>query len=305
MADPTTSRRLRHRAELALFLGVRGALRVLPVGAARPVGAALGDLLWVAGVRRRTVAENLALVFPERTGAERRRLARRCYRHFGAMTCDTIAMSRLDAVELCRRLTLVGWERLDAAESHGRGVLVLSAHLGNWEVAARPVGLYRGPFHIVVRPFNNPLVYRYLDEERARFGERQIPKRGAAKQLFRVVREGGKAGVVMDQRVRPGQGIELPFLGHPALVTPLPASIAVRTGAPAVTLVAWPEPKGRYRVEVGEPILPPSGGERGSERGGDEAVAALTRRYLAALEADILRHPEQWLWLHRRWRRER
>jgi len=217
------------------------------------------------------------------------------------MTCDTIALSRLDAVGFCRRLTLVGWERLAAAEAHGRGVLVLSAHLGNWEVAARPVGLYRGPFHVVVRPFNNPLVYRYMDAERARWNERQIPKRGAAKQLFRVLREGGKAGVVMDQRVRPGQGIVLPFLGHPALVTPLPASVALRTGTPAVTIVAWPRPGGRYEVELGEPILPTGFGRSDADHG-DEAVAALTARYLAALEADILRHPEQWLWMHRRWR---
>jgi KDO2-lipid IV(A) lauroyltransferase len=251
----------------------------------------------VLGIRRRTVYRNLRLVFPELSWGERRRLARRCYRHFGAMTCDTVAMSRLDAVELCRRLTLVGWERLDEAESYGRGLLVLSAHLGNWEVAARPVGLYRGPFHVVVRPFNNPLVYRYLAAERERFGEVQIAKRGAAKQLFRVVREGGKAGVVMDQRVRPGQGFVLPFLGHPALVTPLPASVALRTGAPAIPIVAWPEPRGRYRVELGEPILPAAGETRG-----EEAVAALTRCYLAALETSIRQRPEQWLWMHRRWR---
>lgn len=295
---PSSSRPwLRHRAELALFLAVRGVIRALPLAAARPLGSALGELVWALGIRRCTVARNLELVFPELPPAEHRRIAHRCYRHFGAMTCDTIAMSRLDAVGFCKRITLVGWEHLAAAEAHGRGVLVLSAHLGNWEVAARPVGLYRGPFHVVVRPFNNPLVYRYLDRERERFGERQISKRGAAKQLFRVLREDGKAGVVMDQRVRPGQGIVLPFLGHPALVTPLPASVALRLGTPAVPIVAWPQPGGRYRVELGEPILPPDDGGRG-----DEAVAALTARYLAALERDIRRRPEQWLWMHRRWR---
>ena len=297
MPTAPSSPRLHHRGELALFLAVRGLVRALPLAAARPLGAALGDLIWALGIRRRAVADNLKLVFPELPVRERRRIAHRCYRHFGAMTCDTIALSRLDAVGFCKRLTLVGWERLAEADALGRGLLVLSAHLGNWEVAARPVGLYRGPFHVVVRPFNNPLVYHYMERERERFGERQIAKRGAAKQLFRVLREGGKAGVVMDQRVRPGQGIVLPFLGHPALVTPLPASVALRTGAPAVSIVAWPEPGGRYRVELGEPILPATDGERG-----DDAVAALTTRYLAALETDIRRRPEQWLWMHRRWR---
>jgi KDO2-lipid IV(A) lauroyltransferase len=297
MPDSASRTRLRHRAELGIFLAARAVVRVLPLAAARPLGAAVGDVLWILGVRRRTVARNLELVFPDLSVAARRGMARRCFRHFGAMTFDTIALSRLDAVELCHRLTLVGWENLAAAETHDRGLLVLSAHLGNWEVAARPLGLYRGPFHVVVRPFNNPLVYRFMERERERFGERQIAKRGAAKALFRVLREGGKAGVVMDQRVRPGQGIVLPFLGHPALVTPLPASVALRTGAPAVTIVAWPRPGGRYLVEVGEPIVAPDSGERDGD-----AVASLTTRYLGALESDIRRHPEQWLWMHRRWR---
>jgi KDO2-lipid IV(A) lauroyltransferase len=291
-----TDARLRHRLELALFLAVRGALRVLPLAAARPVGAALGELLYALGIRRGVARENLARVFPEWPAAHRRAVARCCYRHFGAMVCDTIAWSRLDAVELCRRLTLVGWDRLDAVEAQGKGLLAISAHLGNWEMAGRPLGLYRAPFHPVARPFNNPLIYRYMERERERFGQRLIDKRGAARPLLRVLRDGGRVGLIMDQRVRPSQGIVVPFLGHPALATPLPASLALRTGAAAVPVIAWPERGGRYRVEIGEPI-PPVGDERSPE-----AVAALTQSYLDALAREILRRPEQWLWLHRRWR---
>ncbi len=286
--------RPRHYAELALFHALRGAILALPTNWARPLGGALGELLWLAGARRGTVAANLARVFPEWPARRRRAVARRCYRHFGGMVCESVAFTRIDAVELCRRLTLVGWERLDAAEAHGRGLLVFGGHLGNWEIAARVLGLYRAPYHIVVRPFNNPLVYAHMARDRARWGIREVAKRGAARQLFRVVRQGGRVGLAMDQRVRPGQGIVLPFLGHPALVTPLPASLSLRTGAPALPIFAWPEAGGRYRVELGEPILP--------SEGGDAAVASLTARYLAALEREIRRRPEQWLWMHRRWR---
>jgi KDO2-lipid IV(A) lauroyltransferase len=211
------------------------------------------------------------------------------------MLCESVAFTRVDAVELCRRVTLVGWDRLDQAEAHGRGVLVFSGHSGNWEVAGRVLGLYRAPYHIVVRPFNNPLVWEHMSRERRRSGIREVPKQGAARQIFRVVRQGGRVGMVIDQRVRPGQGIVLPFLGHPALVTPLPAALSLRTGAPAVPIFGWPEARGLYRVELGEPILPVEGS-------GEEAVAALTARYLAVLEAEIRRRPEQWLWMHRRWR---
>ena len=291
--------RLRHRLELAVFHAVRAPLLALPISWARPLGSALGELLWASGVRRRTVDENLRRVFPEWSAARRRSVARACYRHFCGMVGESVAFTRIDAVELCRRLTLEGWDRLELAEARGRGVIVFSGHLGNWEIAGRVLGLYRAPYHILVRPFNNPLVWEHMSRERRRFGIREVLKQGAARQLFRVVRHGGRVGMVIDQRVRPGQGIVLPFLGHPALVTALPASLSLRTGAPAVPIFGWPAGRGRYRVEVGEPILPedlPGGGD------GDEAVAALTARYLAVLEREIRGRPEQWLWLHRRWR---
>jgi KDO2-lipid IV(A) lauroyltransferase len=289
--------RLGHRAELALFLAVRGLVGHLPPTAARRAGAALGQLLWIGGVRRRTTLGNLALAFPELSPAERRRLAARCFRHFGAMACDTIVTSRVDPVEFCRRLTIHGWEHLDAAEAQGRGVLVFGGHTGNWEIAARALGLYRTPYHIVVRPFNNPFVYSYMARDRERFGIREVNKRGAARQLFRVLREGGRVGLAMDQRVRRGQGgIEVPFFGHPALATPLPASMALRTGAPAVPIFAWPEPRGHYRIDVHPAIQPETTAT------GDAAVAELTGRFLAVLEREIRGRPEQWLWQHRRWR---
>jgi KDO2-lipid IV(A) lauroyltransferase len=291
----TGGRRLRYAAELALFHALRAPLLALPVDWARPLGAALGALLWATGARRGTVSANLRLVFPDWTAAHRRAVARACYRHFGGMLCESVAFTRIDAVELCRRVTIDGWEQLDRAESHGRGVLVFSGHIGNWEVAARVLGLYRAPYHIVVRPFNNARVYAFMARDRERFGIREVPKRGAARQLFRVVRDGGRVGLAMDQRVRRGQGIVLPFLGHPALVTPLPAALSLRTGAPCVPMFAWPEAGGRYRIEVGEPILP-------GDDAGDEAVAALTGRLLNVLEGEIGRRPAEWLWLHRRWR---
>ena len=287
--------RLRHRAELALFHALRGPLLAMPLQWARPAGAALGALLWASGARRGIVNANLRRVFPEWPAARRRAVARACYRHFGGMLCESVAFTRVDAVELCRRLTLVGWDRLDLAESGGRGLIAIGGHTGNWEIAARVLGLYRAPYHIVVRPFNNPLVYAHMTRDRQRFGIREVPKQGAARQLFRIVRHAGRVGMAMDQRVRPGQGIVLPFLGHPALVTPLPAALSLRTGAPAVPTFGWPEARGRYRVELGEPILP-------GDETGDEAVAALTARYLAVLEDAIRRRPEQWLWMHRRWR---
>ena len=282
-----------------LYLGARGALRALPHTAARPLGRAVGGLAWHLDRRhRRIVLDNLARAFPEWPAARRRQVGRQSVRHFGAMVFDTVSFARFDAVEVCRRLTLVGWENLVEAQERGRGLLLISAHLGNWEMAAHPVALYRGPLHAVARPFDNPWVYRRFAAERERFGQTLVAKQGAAPKLFRVVRGGGTVGLIMDQRVRPGQGILVPFFGHDAWTSHLPAALSLRTGAPAVPLFAYPEPGGRYRVEAAPAIAPPDDAAAGD----DDGVAALTARYLAALEAAIRAHPEQWLWMHRRWR---
>ena len=103
--------------------------------------------------------------------------------------------------------------------------------------------------------------------------------------------------MVMDQRVRPEQGgIRVPFFGVEALTTPIPASLALRTGVPTVPIFAYPKPEGGWRIEI-EEAIPPTGDPRD-----DEAVAAQTRRYLAVMEKAIRNRPEQWLWMHRRWR---
>ena len=291
-------KRVRDRLEWIVFVAVRGGLRSLPHAAARPIGARLGDLARLAAPRyRRLVDENLRRAFPSWESGRRREVTRACFRHFGAMVCDIVSFGRFDAVELCRRLTLEGWDHVEEAERGDGGTLYLTAHLGNWEIAPHPIGLYRGTLHVVARPFNNPLLWGPMLEERERLGHRVIEKHGAAREVFRVLKEGGRVGMVVDQRVRPGQGgIPVPFFGHPALTTPLPAKVALRTGSPAVPVFAYPEARGRYRVKIEPPIRP-----EGSDRS-EEDVVSLTRRYLGVFESEIAAHPEQWLWMHRRWR---
>lgn len=285
-----------HRGEYALFLAFERCLRLAGHRAARVGGGWLGALAWAAlGDRRRVALDNLARAFAEWSDAERRRTARASFRHLGRMTCDTVSALRFDAVELCRRLTLDGWEHFEAARSRGRGVLVMSAHLGTWEIAAYPVGLYGEPMHVIGRPLDNPLLDRRLARIRTRFGNRTIPKRGAARGALGVLRDGGVVGILIDQRVRPDEGEPLPFFGHPAITSPLAGRLAIRTGAPIVPLFGHLEPGGRYRVVFREPIEPAGEGEA--------AASEITRRCLAVVEREIRQAPGTWLWLHRRWKR--
>ena len=291
-------KRTQHRLEWLLFRAVRGAVRVLPHATVRDLGGIVGSLArFLTPKHRRLVDRNLQRAFPDWDATRRRRVSRACFRHFGAMIFDVVSFGRFGPVELCERLTLEGWEHVAAAEAAGGGTLYLTAHLGHWEIAPHPLGLYRGTLHVVARPFNNPLLWAPMLAERERFGHRVIPKHGAAREVFRVLRDGGRVGMVVDQRVRRDQGaIEVPFFGHPALTTPLPAKVALRTGSPAVPTFAVPEPGGRYRVRFEAPI-PPEGDPRS-----ESAVATLTARYLETFERAIRDRPEQWLWMHDRWR---
>jgi Kdo2-lipid IVA lauroyltransferase/acyltransferase len=290
------NRPVRHRIEYGLYLILKGFLRALPHAGARRVGRAVGSLAHALDRRHREVAlRNMALALPGLGLAERRRLVRECFRHFGSALCDVLSSTRFDATGLCHLYTLEGWENLEAAERRGKGIFILSAHVGFWEMVPPMIGLTRGRMDIVVRPADNPWLDRELRALRERFGNAVIPKRGAARRMLEALREKGRVGILIDQRVQPKEGIAVPFFGHPALTSPVLARLSLRTGAAVVPIAAYPLPGGRYRMVVRPPILPPKGEDT------EETVAALTRRYLEAAEEDIRAHPDQWLWMHRRW----
>lgn len=286
-----------HRLEYAVYWGLKSWVRALPHTAARSFGAALGGLAHRLDRRHRAIADaNLALAFPSLDAAARRQLVAACFRHFGAALCDLLSADRFTPVELCGRFTYEGWEHLERAESLGRGVFLLGAHHGNWEISGRPISFYRGVMHTIARPADNPFLERELSQLRQRMGYAVIHKRGAARRMLQVVRDRGRIGILPDQRVQEREGILVPFFGHPALTTPILARLSRRANVPVVPVFAYPEPGGRYRMVIRAPILPDDGA------GGEEAaVAALTRRYLEVIESEIRDHPHMWLWMHRRW----
>jgi KDO2-lipid IV(A) lauroyltransferase len=291
-----------HRLEYGLFVLVSGLLRLLPHHGARALGRLMGRLLYALDRRHRRIAtKNLALALPELGDDERRTIARRTFEHVGLATADTVSAGRFDAVELCKRLEIVGWHHLQEAEAEreargARGTLITTPHFGLWEIAAYAMGLYGGPFHVVGRPLDNPLLDRHLTLSRERFGNRQIPKHGAIRPALKALHAGERVGILIDQRQKPGQGIPVPCFGHDASTTPILARLSLKTGAPVVNIFCVPREGGRYRLEITPAIWPEDVPD------GDEGIADLTRRYVAVQEEHIRRRPELWLWLHDRWR---
>jgi|CXWL01.1.fsa_nt_gi KDO2-lipid IV(A) lauroyltransferase len=288
-----------HALEYALFLAVKATLRLLPHEAARRLGRGLGWVGHRVDVRHRRIARrNFALAFPELSAADHRRMTRECFANFGLAICDALSARRFDLEELCRRMDIEGWEHLQTAD-RGQGVLVMSAHLGLWETAAYPPGIYGGPLYVVGRPLDNPRLDAELIRTRRKFGNELISKHGAARPILKTLAAGGRVGILIDQRARPKEGISVPFFGLPAHTNPILARLSRRTGAPVVPIYGYPLPKGRYRVVLRPAIEPTSVDELKDE---EEAVAELTRRYLQNVEEEIRRQPELWLWMHDRWR---
>lgn len=287
---------VRHRVEIVVFEVALWLLTHLPHTASRRIGRFLGGIGWkVIGRRRRVALENLALTFPELPEAEREAIGKEAFRHFAGMAFDIISAYRFDAAALCERLTVEGWENFEEAKKKGRGVLLMSGHLGAWEMAAYPLGLSGQPAHIIGRPLNNQYLNRRLMGLRTRFGNESMLKRGAARGSIRVLRDNGIVGILIDQRVQPKHGMLVPFFGYQAYTTPLLAKLVLRTRVPVVPVYGHLEPEGRYRA-VFHPAL-------NLDIEGDGAVEEITRRCLANVEERIREAPGTWLWGHRRWRK--
>lgn len=266
-----------------------------------PAGALFGALFFaLSPTRRRITRRNLSLAFPGRTARELEPIARSSFRQFGAAIFESFSLARSSPREICRLLSFENWHHLAEAESDGRGLIVLTAHLGVYEVIGCAVALYRGPMHVIARPFSNPLLDAHVTKIRERFGNWSLPKHRAARGMLKALERSERVAILIDQRVHPTHGVQVPLFGRPSWTSPLPAQISLRSGAPVIPIFAYRQPQGRYRIAVHAPIRPPASSR--SKPSVDE-VAAMTARYSAITEAAILREVDQWLWMHDRWRR--
>lgn len=292
---------LRNRVEYVAFRMARGLAGLLsPAGLAR-VGDALGNLYSLTGGRRRQIIDfNLRLAYPDASAAERRHLARAVTRHFARSALDAIRIQRLEPQELLAAVDITGLEHLRGAVARGRGAFFLTAHIGSWEVAALVTGLeLEAGLAVVNRPLDNPLLEIELDRLRRLYGNHVFGKHAIAREMLTQLKRGGGVGILIDQRVREDQGIQVPFFGHPAWTHPVLARVARKTGAPVVPTFALRERPGRYSLRYEAPILIDELAEAERED------VPLTARFMAVLESAIRERPEQWLWYHDRWKQLR
>ncbi|MHB1960596.1 MAG: lysophospholipid acyltransferase family protein [Acidobacteriaceae bacterium] len=289
---------MRQRIEFGLVWLLMRPIRLLPRGAARTAGAAIGWLAYAATPRLRWVGlKNLALAFPDTPAVERKQILRAMYRQLGWQLAEFCHMPGYTLERANQFIRYEGLENYLAAQRRGNGVLVLTGHLGAWEMSSFYHSLAGHPMGMVIRRLDNPWIDRLVNDIRTRHGNRVLPKDDFARGLIAAMRAGETVGVLMDTNMTPPQGVFVDFFGRAACTACGVARVALRTGAAVLPgFLVWEPAEKKYVLH----FLPEL---RLVDTGDSEADAITnTQMFTTALENVIRKYPEQWLWVHRRWK---
>lgn len=287
----------RHGWEARAASLVARAVAPLPRRAALAIGRSLGRLLGELDRRHLAIAAgNLRHAFPEWDEGRVLRTARAVYTHFGSVLLDLLWMEGRTPDRLRSLLEVRGPEHVERGMAAGRGALLVTAHIGNWELHGVAHGLLFGPIHVVARPLDNPLLDRRLCALRTMAGNTVLYKQRALARILRALREGGAVAILIDQNVQPGDGIFVDFFGRPAATTTVAAALAVKNGCALVPCRTELLPDGRYRIAYQPAVEWSPSGDRQAD------IACLTQRLTRTIEDWVRETPEQWLWMHRRWK---
>jgi KDO2-lipid IV(A) lauroyltransferase len=291
--EPVPRRPIRSRLFAALEKMLGAWFERLEWPEAQRAGGVLGRLGWGLARRdRRRALEHLQIAFPELPAMDRRRLGLESFRHFGVMLGECLWARARAGEEVSARVDVEGWEQIESVRAGSRPILIVTGHCGNWELLAAALNLRGLGMAVVARELEDPGLQASLLGLRSRFGTETIVRGrpGAARDLLRTLRSGGALGMLIDQDTRV-EGVWVDFFGRPAWTPSGAADLAIRLGAAVLPTFIERLPDGRHRARI-QPELPV-----GSDR--VAATQAMTDR----IEEQIRRVPEQWVWMHRRWRR--
>ena len=270
---------------------------VLPLSAAMALGRLLGRLVFWVPKLRRVGMRNLQLAFPSMKADDQQRLLRRSLDNLGRVVGVFCHFAHRDPSSLRQLIQYEGRERFEAAQREGRGVIFFTGHLGAWDLCGFAAGLLGHQIGVLARPVDNPKIDRLIKKTRTRFGNRLIDKHAAARPMLEILRQRGTLGMLIDINMLGREGIFVNFFGIPASTTFILAKLALRTGAVVLPACApWDSERRNFIVRVGEPVT--------IERTGNEEedVRRLTAACTAVIEDYVRRYPDQWLWIHKRWR---
>ena len=289
---------VKHRLENLALQGLLKVFCLLPEAGAYRLGDVLASLVyWIDRRHQRVAFENLRIAFgSEKDDRERKTIARRSYQHLGRSMAE---LARVMTSPAERVMELAGFEGLDHfldAHKKGRGVLYLTAHLGNWELMALAHSLQGYPINFVARPLDNPLLEGLLYRLRTRWGNRVVKKGGALREVLKLLKAGETIGFLLDQNVAPDQGVFVNCFGRPACTHKTLALLALKTGAVVLPIFTFRASRNEHRMIIEPPVLLEETGDLQRD------VVVNSQKFTSVIESYVREHPDQWLWVHRRWK---
>ena len=289
---------MREELEYGLVRAIAGCLGLMPRRAARLAAGLLAFAVYGGmGRLRRVGARNLERALPEIPARTRAGILKGVYLHLGWHLVEFCRMARLTPENSRSRFRTEGLEHYLAAQARGKGVIVVTAHLGAWELSAFYHSLKGYPMGMIARTLDNRRLDAYVNGVRCLHGNFVIAKDDFGRGLLKAIHAGKTVGILMDTNMTPPQGEFVKFFGMDACTGTGPAHIARQTGAAVLPgFMLWEAEERRYVLHFGEEIEIPRTANRAAD------ILEGTQRCTAAIEAWIRRYPDQWLWIHRRWK---
>jgi len=285
-------------AEYSLALLIVRLFAAMPRRIAYPTAKTLARLgFHLARRQRRAGLRNLQMAFPELSRSAREEILRGSFENLGRLLVEFTHLPELNKGNICRFVVHDGLENYLEGLRRGRGVIFMTAHFGAWELSSFAHAVYGYPLRFVVRPIDNTRVERLISTYRTRSGNIPIERRSAARDILKALRQNEAVGILFDQNTTRSEGVFAEFFGIPAATTPALALFALRTGAAVVPgFLIWDASLRKHRLRLDPPVQLIETGNL------DHDVLENTKIFNKILEAYIRAYPDQWLWIHRRWK---
>jgi KDO2-lipid IV(A) lauroyltransferase len=271
---------------------------LLPRSLSRALAIFLSQIVYLLHVRLRHVGmRNLAMAFPEKSEKERARILRGEFKSLGRELAELCQFPRYTLQNVEQVVVYDGLENYERAYARKQGVLFLTAHFGGWELSAFVHSLHGHRMHVVMRPMDNPYLDQLLQSYRTMHGNKTVNKDDFVRGLLAAMKAGEVVGILMDTNMTPPQGIFVDFFGIPACTASGIARIALRTDAEVVpTFTIWDESLGKYRLRFDPALYLIRTGDQEAD------IVSNTQLFTKVIEDYVRKYPEQWLWVHRRWK---
>lgn len=288
-----------HLLYRAIVTFLSGAGR-LPLGVTRPVGAQVGALVMALNARdRRRSRDHLRIAFPDLDERAVRELLRRNAHHVGMLLAEVAWLLQATPEEVAAQCTITGLEHVQRPLDAGTGAVIITGHCGNWELLNARLGVAGIPLTVAVRGMHDPRLDHIATTLRSRFGAEMVPRgQDAGRRLLAALAANRVNGLLIDQDIKDIPGVFVPFFGRAAWTPFGAASLALRRGCPVLPVFDHRLADGRHLAEIHPPLPEPPPGPI------EERITALTADATAAIERQVRDYPEQWVWMHRRWRRQ-